>query len=178
MTKINLVKQNETKYIRRLNLDLGGGAWCPMKAISGQTFGKEWIQAKFNKSYVVTAIETQGRFGGKEFVPSYQVEYSRNGGLTWHKWKDLKGSSVSRIEKFSPLPFRCISFHLAIQITFKPNKISTRMTQSKLSKISITSRFREKLLVAEFGVVVYFIGARKYFLEKLYEKSWPHLISK
>lgn len=54
---------------------------------------------KLNRSYVVNAIETQGRYysgNGKEFVPSYQIEYSRNGGLSWHKWKDFHGSSVSK----------------------------------------------------------------------------------
>lgn len=47
---------------------------------------------------MITAIETEGRFGmgsGKEYVPSYQIEYSRNGGLSWHKWKDIRGSNVS-----------------------------------------------------------------------------------
>lgn len=69
-----------------------------MKPISHSNFGKEWIQVKLNRSYVISAIETQGRFGmgsGKEFVPSYQVEYSRNGGKSWHKWKDFRGSGVS-----------------------------------------------------------------------------------
>lgn len=53
---------------------------------------------KLNRSYVVTAIETQGRFAmgsGHEFMPNYQIEYSRNAGLSWHKWKDFKGSYVS-----------------------------------------------------------------------------------
>lgn len=79
-------------------MDILGGAWCPMKPISSSNFGKEWIQVKLNRSFVVSAIETQGRFGmgsGKEFTPSYQVEYSRNGGQSWHKWKDFRGSSVS-----------------------------------------------------------------------------------
>lgn len=73
-----------------------GGAWCPNKPISANSFGKEWIQVKFNKSFVITAIETQGRFGGQESVPLFQIEYSRNGGQTWHKWKDFRGSSVSK----------------------------------------------------------------------------------
>lgn len=83
---------------RRLTLDLLGGAWCPGKPISSLNSGKEWIQAKLNRSHVITAIETQGRFAlgsGKEFVPAYQVEYSRNGGRTWHRWKDIRGASVS-----------------------------------------------------------------------------------
>lgn len=61
--------------------------------------GKEWIQVKLNRSYVVSAIETQGRFGLgslKEYVPSYQIEYSRDSGRTWHKWRDIHGYSVSR----------------------------------------------------------------------------------
>ena len=84
--------------INRLNLDLQGGAWCPGKPMSNSNFGKEWIQVRLNRSHVITAVETQGRFAlgsGKEFAPAYQIEYSRNGGLTWHKWKDVRGPSVS-----------------------------------------------------------------------------------
>lgn len=84
--------------MHRLNQDISGGAWCPSRPISNSNLGKEWIQVKLNRSYVVSAIETQGRFSmgsGKEFVPSYQVEYSRDNGRTWHKWKDFRGASVS-----------------------------------------------------------------------------------
>lgn len=69
-----------------------------MKPISVSNYGKEWLQVKLNRSFVVTAIETQGRFAmgsGKEYTPMYSVEYSRNGGLRWHKWKDFRGSTVS-----------------------------------------------------------------------------------
>lgn len=86
-----------------------GGAWCPVMPISQTNFGKEWIQVKLNRSFVISAIETQGRFAlgsGKEFVPSYQIEYSRNNGLTWHKWKDFRGSSVSVVLVFLSV-FHC-----------------------------------------------------------------------
>lgn len=69
---------------------------------------------KLNRSYVISAIETQGRFGmgnGKEFVPSYQVEYSRNSGKSWHKWKDFRGSGVSSSES-------ACSFCLSVAFSF------------------------------------------------------------
>jgi hypothetical protein len=95
---LNGRNHNRNLNQRRLNQNLLGGAWCPNKPISSGTFGQEWIQVKFNRSFVISAIETQGRFAlgsGKEFVPSYQIIYSRNNGLTWHKWKDFRGSHVS-----------------------------------------------------------------------------------
>lgn len=69
-----------------------------MKPISPASAGKEWIQAKLNRSYVVTAIETQGRFfmgNGKEFTPSYYVMFSRDSGATWNTWRDVRGGQVS-----------------------------------------------------------------------------------
>lgn len=46
---------------------------------------------------MVTAIETLGRFGngmGVEFVEEYWVEYSRDFGQTWIKWRNKKGAHL------------------------------------------------------------------------------------
>lgn len=90
--------QQQPRMMIRLNQEVNGGAWCPMKPISAHNFGKEWIQVKLNRSHVISAIETQGRYGfgsGREYVTHYQIEYSRDSGKSWHKWRDYKGNYVS-----------------------------------------------------------------------------------
>lgn len=89
----------------RLNKDLSGGAWCPSPQLDLENSGSEWIlvnlSAAFNPEdrFVITGIGTQGRFGnghGVEFVEEYWIEYSRDKGGTWHKWKNRKGSHLLR----------------------------------------------------------------------------------
>lgn len=81
-----------------MNKDISGGAWCPSKPMSYENSGQEWIQVNLTQRYVITSVATQGRFGnglGLEFVEEYYLEYSRDGGLTWAKWKNSKGNHVS-----------------------------------------------------------------------------------
>lgn len=85
-------------FVDRLNKDISGGAWCPSKPMSYENSGQEWIQVNLTQRYVITSVATQGRFGnglGLEFVEEYYLEYSRDGGLTWAKWKNSKGNHVS-----------------------------------------------------------------------------------
>lgn len=83
----------------RLNSEISGGAWCPHSQLDIDMSGSEWIQVNLtSQRFVITAISTQGRFGngmGVEFVEEYWVEYSRDGGKSWHKWKSQQGSHVS-----------------------------------------------------------------------------------
>jgi len=82
----------------RLNSEISGGAWCPHSQLDIDMSGSEWIQVNFtSQRFVITAISTQGRFGngmGVEFVEEYWVEYSRDGGKSWHKWKSQQGSHI------------------------------------------------------------------------------------
>lgn len=92
---------------------------------------------------MITAIETQGRFGmgsGKEFVPSYQVEYSRNGGLSWHKWKDLRGLNVSIVTFFH---FSLAREHVPMASFAPPNLICTNSNEMRHSLRFVTQPERE-----------------------------------
>ncbi len=45
----------------------------------------------------MTGVATQGRFGngyGAEFVEEYWIEYSRDNGSVWHRWKNADGNHV------------------------------------------------------------------------------------
>ncbi|CAG2119144.1 unnamed protein product, partial [Medioppia subpectinata] len=78
----------------RLNRELSGGAWCPLKQLNDRESGTEWIQVNLRDQYVVTGIAIQGRFGngvGVEYVEGFWIEYSRDNGSTWHKWTDQNG---------------------------------------------------------------------------------------
>lgn len=82
----------------RLNKELSGGAWCPSQQLSALNSGLEWIQVNLTARHVITAVATQGRFGngmGVEFTEHYWVEYTRDLGKTWHKWKSKDGVHVS-----------------------------------------------------------------------------------
>ena len=84
-------------FVSRLNQDESGGAWCPQPQIDSELTGSEWIQVNLTKRFVVTGIATQGRFGsgaGVEFLEEYWVEYSRDFGSTWIKWRNKKGAHL------------------------------------------------------------------------------------
>lgn len=51
----------------------------------------------FHERKVINGVATQGRFGnavGVEFAEEFYLEYSRDGGLTWIKWKNHKGNHL------------------------------------------------------------------------------------
>lgn len=59
--------------------------------------GTEFIEVYFNERKVINGIATQGRYGGGvgvEFAEEFYLEYSRDNGLTWTKWKNRKGNHV------------------------------------------------------------------------------------
>ena len=79
----------------RLNTDVSGGAWCPHTPLEIENSGTEWIRVNLTNRFIVTGISTQGRFGngvGIEYVEDYWIEYSRDFGQSWFKWKDRKGT--------------------------------------------------------------------------------------
>ncbi|CAG2170471.1 unnamed protein product, partial [Oppiella nova] len=83
--------------IYRFNLDKSGGAWCPHAQLSADTSGHEWIEVSLGDRHVVTGVATQGRYGngyGVEFVEEYWIEYSRDNGTTWIRWKSTEGNHL------------------------------------------------------------------------------------
>ena len=45
----------------RLNVDTFGGAWCPRALIDTKT--SEWLELDLLEPHLITAVQTQGRFG-------------------------------------------------------------------------------------------------------------------
>ena len=83
----------------RLNSDVSGGAWCPQPQLDSLVSGSEWIAVNLTKRFTITGIATQGRFGngmGVEYAEEYWIEYSRDGGATWLRWKNRKGDFMIR----------------------------------------------------------------------------------
>ncbi|KAI3480386.1 hypothetical protein L1887_57462 [Cichorium endivia] len=81
----------------RLNKDINGGAWCPLSQLSFANSGQEFLEVHFPERKVINGVATQGRFGnsvGVEFTEEFYLEYSRDGGLTWTKWKNHKGNHL------------------------------------------------------------------------------------
>lgn len=80
----------------RFNRDESGGAWCPQPQVNQENSGSEWIQVNLTDRYVITTVATQGRFGngnGREYLEEYFIEYSRDFGSTWTKWRNSKGQT-------------------------------------------------------------------------------------
>ncbi|KRX94918.1 Discoidin domain-containing receptor 2 [Trichinella pseudospiralis] len=72
-----------------------GGAWCPRRQIRPDVH--EWIQVDLGAARIVTAIETQGRYGdglGQEFTTGYSVEYWRPGLHGWYRYRNQHGQEV------------------------------------------------------------------------------------
>ncbi|KAH1008663.1 hypothetical protein HUJ05_009199 [Dendroctonus ponderosae] len=64
--------------MRRVRTDKNGGAWCPQKQAT--TEPEDWIQIDLKTVHMITATETQGRFGngqGIEYAEAYMIEYWR-----------------------------------------------------------------------------------------------------
>ena len=80
----------------RLNLNTGGGAWCPVSARPESDGGYEFLEINFINLTVFTALSIQGRwdFGhGREFVRKFRLEYQRHTSV-WKKYRDQNKNEV------------------------------------------------------------------------------------
>ncbi|XP_057663991.1 discoidin domain-containing receptor 2-like [Diorhabda carinulata] len=79
----------------RIRTDKNGGAWCPMKQAT--TEPDEWLQIDLRNVRMITATETQGRFGngqGIEYAEAYILEYWRPKLHKWIRYHNSKGEEV------------------------------------------------------------------------------------
>ncbi|WKY15530.1 hypothetical protein Q1695_000762 [Nippostrongylus brasiliensis] len=78
----------------RIRTELASGAWCPKPQIHSNSY--EFLQISLEKIYVVTAIETQGRYGngtGREYVSEYMIDYLRPGSK-WIRYRNRTGHTL------------------------------------------------------------------------------------
>lgn len=80
----------------RIRNELNGGAWCPQAQATPET--KEWIEIDLHSVHMITATETQGRFGngqGVEFAENYMVEYWRPRLNKWIRYRSRSGELLN-----------------------------------------------------------------------------------
>uniref|UniRef100_A0A915K9W1 F5/8 type C domain-containing protein n=1 Tax=Romanomermis culicivorax TaxID=13658 RepID=A0A915K9W1_ROMCU len=78
-----------------IRTDKGGGAWCPAAQIRPSV--REWLQIDLRKTTVVTAVETQGRYGagqGIEYASAFTLEYFRPGAEKWMRYRNRTGGEI------------------------------------------------------------------------------------
>lgn len=78
-----------------MRTDKFGGAWCPLKQATAEP--EEWIQIDLKTVHMITATETQGRFGngqGIEYAEAYMIEYWRPRLQKWIRYHNAKGEEV------------------------------------------------------------------------------------
>ncbi|CAI2357112.1 unnamed protein product [Caenorhabditis sp. 36 PRJEB53466] len=84
-------KQSVGPQNARLHSELASGAWCPKPQINSKSY--EFLQVTFNDTFLITSVETQGRYGngtGREFVSHYMIDYLR-AGSQWIRYKNRTG---------------------------------------------------------------------------------------
>ncbi|XP_072042754.1 receptor-type tyrosine-protein phosphatase S-like [Amphiura filiformis] len=79
-----------------LNLNLGGGAWCPVSVRPENTGGYEYLEINLINMTMITAVSIQGRWNyglGREYVRKFRLEYTTNDGR-WMKYTDQSLETV------------------------------------------------------------------------------------
>ncbi|XP_064648959.1 discoidin domain-containing receptor 2-like isoform X3 [Lineus longissimus] len=79
----------------RIRTEKNGGAWCPKPSITPDTY--EYLQIDLYNLTVITLVETQGRFGngqGQEFTEQYLLEYQREEGANFIRFRNRRGQEI------------------------------------------------------------------------------------
>ncbi|KAK4026906.1 hypothetical protein OUZ56_015930 [Daphnia magna] len=79
----------------RVRVERNGGAWCPRQQATHQP--RDWLEIDLKTDHVITAVETQGRFGngqGQEFAEHFLLEYWRESLAKWVRYKDTKSEEA------------------------------------------------------------------------------------
>ncbi|KAF5282399.1 hypothetical protein FQA39_LY17596 [Lamprigera yunnana] len=79
----------------RLRVEKAGGAWCPKQQVEKGI--REYIQVDLQDVYVITGIQTQGRYDrgrGQEYAEEYTLEYWRPSLGDWKEYKRWDGKKI------------------------------------------------------------------------------------
>lgn len=79
----------------RIRTEKGDGAWCPNASISFDSY--EYLEIDLRQLKVIKLVETQGRFEngqGTEHAEQYRLEYQREDGGTWFRYKNKRRYEV------------------------------------------------------------------------------------
>uniref|UniRef100_A0A1I7YAN3 F5/8 type C domain-containing protein n=1 Tax=Steinernema glaseri TaxID=37863 RepID=A0A1I7YAN3_9BILA len=78
----------------RIRTELNSGAWCPKEQASPAA--ASYIQVELDDTFVVRAVETQGRYGngtGVEYPTFYFIDYQRPGS-PWIRYRNRSGHEL------------------------------------------------------------------------------------
>ena len=87
-----------------MRVEKNGGAWCPRGQATQQA--RDYLEVELRSEHVVTAVETQGRFGngqGQEYTEHFLLEYWRDSLGKWVRYKHHNGNEVSHVTGLSGL---------------------------------------------------------------------------
>ncbi|XP_064615973.1 discoidin domain-containing receptor 2-like isoform X2 [Liolophura sinensis] len=79
----------------RIRTEKKGGAWCPKPSVEKDSY--EYLQIDLQQLFVITMVETQGRFGnglGQEYTPKYLLEYQREDNGEWMRFRNQRGEEI------------------------------------------------------------------------------------
>ncbi|KRZ70074.1 Discoidin domain-containing receptor 2 [Trichinella papuae] len=134
----------------RIRTDNAGGAWCPRTQIDETQY--EYLEVNLQQLHVLTAVETQGRFGGghgKEYPLHYILEYWRPGrGDQWIRYKDQQRNELIKAN---------FDTNTAVKIILDSPVIASRVRFVPFSKYPRTVCMRLELYGCKYqeGVVAY-----------------------
>ncbi|XP_071531085.1 discoidin domain-containing receptor 2-like isoform X2 [Panulirus ornatus] len=111
-------------FSARLKIERHGGAWCPREMV-GIDNSKEYLEIDLETTHVISATESQGRFGngqGVEFVETYMLEYWRPGINNWYTYKLWNGDKILKgnMNTYMPVKNELVPPILASKIRFVP----------------------------------------------------------
>ena len=79
----------------RIRQEIHAGAWCPKSSVSETVV--EWLEIDLRSTHVITAVETQGRYGtglGREYAEFFRITYMRPGFTDWRPYTDREENQV------------------------------------------------------------------------------------
>uniref|UniRef100_A0A1I7RJS2 Discoidin domain-containing receptor 2 n=2 Tax=Bursaphelenchus xylophilus TaxID=6326 RepID=A0A1I7RJS2_BURXY len=115
----------------RIRTEKASGAWCPKSQIRNGSY--EFLQVSFNKTHVIRAIETQGRYGngtGREFAQQYMLDYWRQGTTKWIRYRLRNGTDLieGNFDTVTPVQRVLDPPIIAQKIRLVPYSVQTRTT--------------------------------------------------
>ncbi|KRY01844.1 Discoidin domain-containing receptor 2, partial [Trichinella pseudospiralis] len=132
----------------RIRTDNAGGAWCPRTQIDETQY--EYLEVNLHQLHVLTAVETQGRFGGghgKEYPLHYILEYWRPGrGDEWIRYKDQQRNELIKANFDTNTAVKTVldSPVIASRIRFVPFSKYSRTKASLLTLYLRNADFTDK----------------------------------
>ncbi|CAD5231215.1 unnamed protein product [Bursaphelenchus okinawaensis] len=115
----------------RIRTEKASGAWCPKSQIRNGSY--EFLQVSFNKTHVIRAVETQGRYGngtGREFAQQYMLDYWRQGTTKWIRYRLRNGSELieANFDTVTPVLRELDPPIIAQKLRLVPYSVQTRTT--------------------------------------------------